>query len=109
MPARTAETVETAEGDCMDAPSRSSVMGHDDNAWRDEAACRGTALGLFFPEDGHPDARATSAAAKAVCASCPVAEPCREWAMGHPTEVGIWGGLTEAERRTLRRRKRSVA
>ena len=109
-PPPAAETVETAEGDCMDAPSRRSVMGHnDDDTWRGRAACRGTALGVFFPEEDRPGARSSVAAAKAICASCPVADPCREWAMGHPTEVGIWGGLTEAERRALRRRKRTVA
>lgn len=93
----------------MDAPSRSSVMGHDDSTWRDRAASREAALDLFFPEQGHPDALAMAAAAKAVCATCPVVLACRDWAVAQPTEVGIWGGLTEAERRALRRQKQSVA
>lgn len=68
--------------------------------WVARAACRGGDTRLFFP--GHPD-REPVTAAKAVCARCPVLRPCLAWALSHPGERGIWGGLTEAERRAARR------
>ena len=69
--------------------------------WVARAACRGSDTGLFFPDRY---SRESAGAAKAVCARCPVLRPCRAWAMAHPGERGIWGGLTEAERRAARRR-----
>lgn len=71
--------------------------------WVARAACRGGETRLFFPD---PDDRECGAAAKAICATCPVLRSCRAWAMAHPAERGIWGGLTEAERRDARRRNR---
>ena len=65
--------------------------------WADEAACRGVDKDLFFPAAGK-----NATEAKAICAECPVLEPCREWGIGNET-YGIWGGLSERERRTLRR------
>ena len=72
--------------------------------WRDDAACRGADIDLFFPvseDDGGP--------AKAICATCPVREACLEWAMATHQEDGIFGGMTATERRRLRRRRRSAA
>jgi WhiB family redox-sensing transcriptional regulator len=68
--------------------------------WVARAACRGSDTRLFFPET-----RSTKAveAAKSICSRCEVVRPCRAWAMAHPGERGIWGGLTEAERRAARR------
>lgn len=44
---------------------------------------------------------AREAAAKAVCAACPVLEECRDWVLAVDEPHGIWGGLTESERRDL--------
>jgi len=74
--------------------------------WVSRAACRGSAPGLFFPEEHKKD---TVAAAKAVCAGCPVVRPCRAWALAHPAERGVWGGLTEAERLAVRHHQRQKA
>jgi hypothetical protein len=53
-----------------------------------------------------PDLAAT-AAAKAVCETCPALSACREWAIAQePPLYGIWGGLTENERRQVRRSRR---
>ncbi len=72
-----------------------------DTAWRDEAACRGLDTDVFFPLT---DEEAEEA--KAICATCPVREECLEYALLTRQDDGVWGGLTEAERRRIRRRRR---
>jgi Transcription factor WhiB len=67
--------------------------------WRERAACRGTDLDVFFPERGE-----TADHARQVCAACPVREPCLEYVLSNRITHGIWGGLTERERRPLRSR-----
>ena len=67
--------------------------------WRDLAACRGAALNLFFPERGE-----SAGPARQVCAACPVRQPCLDYAISNRIVYGIWGGLTERERRALRSR-----
>ena len=71
--------------------------------WRAQAAFRGMDPELFFPQRG--DQRSVNAA-KAVCAGCPVRAPCL--ADGLTTRHGIWGGLSERERRATRRRERGA-
>lgn len=77
-------------------------------AWRDSAVCRETDPELFFPTATHGRAyEAQVATAKAVCARCPVRAQCLADALaGMP--VGIAGGLTERERRSLRCQKVSA-
>src|SRR5690606_19682515 len=70
--------------------------------WRDLAACRDEDPELFFPIGTSGPALLQVEQAKAVCRRCPVAAECLTWALGHPEEYGIWGGLTEGERRALR-------
>jgi WhiB family redox-sensing transcriptional regulator len=74
------------------------------NDWRHRAACRNLDPEIFFPvaEDGPVRDRET-ARAKAVCARCPVAAQCLAWALESGQDYGIWGGMTEDERRALRR------
>jgi WhiB family redox-sensing transcriptional regulator len=67
--------------------------------WRELAACRGADLNLFFPERGE-----SAGPARRVCAACPVREPCLDYAITNRISHGIWGGLTERERRALRSR-----
>ena len=69
-------------------------------AWWVEADCRWAPLEItWFPG---PDLAAT-AAAKAVCETCPALSACREWAIAQgPRLYGIWGGLTETERQQVR-------
>ena len=64
--------------------------------WRQLAACRGTDLDVFFPERGE-----SADPAREVCAPCPVRQPCLEYALSNRITHGIWGGLTEWERRPL--------
>jgi WhiB family transcriptional regulator, redox-sensing transcriptional regulator len=82
-------------------------------SWHDRASCRPNPDGsvwdaaddLFFPE-GRSDSDAFAQqveAAKAVCAACPVLSECRSYALANPglTGFGVWGGLSEGERRQL--------
>ncbi|MFH8533400.1 WhiB family transcriptional regulator [Streptomyces tendae] len=48
------------------------------------------------------------AEAKAVCGRCPLERECREWAVGAGESAGVWGGLTDEERRALCRRETST-
>jgi WhiB family redox-sensing transcriptional regulator len=76
--------------------------------WRHRAACRDEDPELFFPiSDVGPGARQT-AQAKAVCARCPVREECLRYALDNGLDYGIFGGLTERERRDLARRNRQA-
>ena len=65
-----------------------------------EAACRKADPDLFFPDEG--DNVAQIAEAKAVCDGCAVKDGCLAFALEFP-QYGIWGGLTDKERRRLRR------
>jgi len=67
--------------------------------WRELAACRGAGLELFFPERGE-----SAGPARQVCAACPVRQPCLDYAISNRITHGIWGGLTERERRPLQTR-----
>ena len=71
--------------------------------WQLSGACRGEDPDTFFHPEGErgPSRRNREAAAKAVCARCPVLAECRTWAISHEA-YGIWGGLTEHQRARLR-------
>ena len=74
--------------------------------WRDYAACRDADPELFFPDGDIRSARARVQKAKLICRGCPVRAACLHWALANGQEAGIWGGLTEDERRRLHRRGR---
>lgn len=75
--------------------------------WRHRAVCRDVDPELFFPVGNSGPALAQTADAKAVCASCPVATECLDWALESGQEAGVWGGLSEDERRARKRSARS--
>jgi WhiB family transcriptional regulator, redox-sensing transcriptional regulator len=81
-------------------------MADHDDTWYRLAACRGAPTDLFFPDPGRAD-HAAVAEAKAVCAACPVQEPCL--VAGMAEYHGIWGGLTVRERRAMRCQQRGEA
>ncbi len=68
--------------------------------WRAQGACVGADTDLFFPGRGE-----RLDAAKRVCATCPVAAACRDYAVPVAELKGVWGGLSEVERRRLRARR----
>jgi hypothetical protein len=77
--------------------------------WRDLAVCRDEEPDLFFPAGSTGPYAQQIEDAKAVCRRCPSVEPCLRWALDTGQETGIWGATSEAERRTLQRRRRNGA
>lgn len=80
--------------------------------WQWRAACRGEDASLFFAPN-HPEAKEErehrERGAKAICATCPVRIECLEYAIRIREPHGIWGGLTEMERRRLVRARDPAA
>src|SRR5271155_1798633 len=70
----------------------------DPLAWQDKALCAQADPEAFFPEKG-----GSTMAAKRVCRSCEVRAECLEYALEHDERFGIWGGMSERERRRLKR------
>ena len=66
--------------------------------WQDRALCAQTDPEAFFPEKG-----GSTREAKRVCRSCEVRAECLEYALEHDERFGIWGGMSERERRRLKR------
>jgi WhiB family redox-sensing transcriptional regulator len=74
--------------------------------WVHRARCKDEDPELFFPIGTTGPAAVQIAAAKGVCMHCDVKSACLEWAMATGQDAGIWGGLSEEERRALRRARR---
>ncbi|MGW1163150.1 WhiB family transcriptional regulator [Streptomyces sp. NPDC002513] len=70
--------------------------------WQAVAACRGMESSMFFPPSGERGRarRKREEAARAVCRTCPVIGACRRFATASNQRYGVWGGLSETERRT---------
>lgn len=82
-------------------------MVEPENDWRLLAACRSLDPGRFFSPDvfeTKQERDEREASAKRVCAACPVREQCLDYAIRAGERYGIWGGLTELERRAYVRR-----
>jgi len=69
--------------------------------WQDYARCAEVGGDVFFPGKGEP-----CEPAKRICRACEVREPCLEYALGHDGLLGVWGGMSERERRQLKRQQR---
>jgi WhiB family redox-sensing transcriptional regulator len=72
--------------------------------WRDKSACLTADPELFFPVGNTGPAVDQIDKAKAVCARCTVTEQCLQYALENGQDYGVWGGLSEDERRALKRR-----
>ena len=72
--------------------------------WRHQAACRDEDPELFFPIGNTGPALLQIEEAKSVCRICPVVEECLAGALESGQDSGVWGGLSEDERRALKRR-----
>ena len=71
----------------------------EDQGWQEQALCAETDPEAFFPEKG-----GSTREAKKICTGCEVRTECLEYALSNDERFGIWGGLSERERRRLRRR-----
>jgi WhiB family redox-sensing transcriptional regulator len=72
--------------------------------WRHRAICRDEDPELFFPVGTSGPAVLQIAEAKTVCRRCPVVSECLAHALGSGEDAGVWGGMSEDERRALKRR-----
>ena len=70
----------------------------DELSWQERALCAQTDPEAFFPEKG-----GSTRDAKKVCVSCDVRGECLEYALEHDERFGIWGGLSERERRKFKK------
>jgi WhiB family redox-sensing transcriptional regulator len=73
--------------------------------WRHRAACRDEDPELFFPIGTTGPALLQVDEAKAVCRRCDAVDECLTWALDSDQDAGVWGGLSEDERRDVRRRR----
>ncbi|MDP2292740.1 MAG: WhiB family transcriptional regulator [Actinomycetota bacterium] len=88
----------------MTIPASSLALANADYTWRRDAICRDTDPDLFFPVGTTGYALVQIDRAKQVCGECPVKVACLDYALETNQDSGIWGGTSEEERRTLRRR-----
>ena len=72
--------------------------------WRHYALCRDEDPELFFPIGNTGPALLQIEEAKKVCGRCAVTESCLQWVLESGQDAGVWGGLSEDERRALKRR-----
>jgi WhiB family redox-sensing transcriptional regulator len=90
------------------ATEAASVHDTEENTamdWRHRALCRDEDPELFFPIGTAGPAVVQIDQAKAVCQRCPVVQSCLDWALSSGQDSGVWGGLSEDERRALKRRQ----
>jgi WhiB family redox-sensing transcriptional regulator len=84
-------------------PTLPLAAGPADEEWRLDALCAETDPEAFFPEKG-----GSTREAKRVCTGCQVRAECLEFALANDERFGIWGGLSERERRRLRLMRRDA-
>jgi WhiB family redox-sensing transcriptional regulator len=83
-----------------DVLSMAELLGEPDGQdWQERALCAQTDPEAFFPEKG-----GSTREAKRICSGCEVRAECLEYALAHDERFGIWGGMSERERRRLKRR-----
>lgn len=76
--------------------------------WQNRAQCRGQDPELFFPVGNTGPAMYQIEEAKSVCRKCEVREQCLEWALENGQDHGVWGGMSEDERRALKRKGKRI-
>jgi WhiB family redox-sensing transcriptional regulator len=86
-------------GDAADAETVFPLDVEEELRWQERALCAQTDPEAFFPEKG-----GSTREAKKICTTCAVRSECLEYALGNDERFGIWGGLSERERRRLKRR-----
>lgn len=82
-------------------PESAKIESPEEYEWMQQAVCKDTSPGKFFPTDS-----VSLEAAQRVCAMCEVRVECLEYALNNRVEHGVWGGSSEQERRRIFRRGR---
>jgi WhiB family redox-sensing transcriptional regulator len=83
-----------------DSAALAELLGEpEEQEWQERALCAQTDPEAFFPEKG-----GSTREAKRICSGCEVRYECLEYALANDERFGIWGGLSERERRRLKRR-----
>ena len=98
---RSVGTVEPIAIDLLREQATMEAFGEpvEEPDWQERALCAQTDPEAFFPEKG-----GSTREAKRICSGCEVRAECLEYALANDERFGIWGGLSERERRRLRRR-----
>ena len=79
-------------------PALPAMLTPEDDLWQEKALCAQTDPEAFFPEKG-----GSTREAKRICLGCEVRDACLDYALANDERFGIWGGLSERERRRLKR------
>ncbi|MBP2474589.1 WhiB family redox-sensing transcriptional regulator [Crossiella equi] len=93
------ESAPTGVGVLVDLFDPALMAEEEEADWQERALCAQTDPEAFFPEKG-----GSTREAKRICSGCEVRAECLEYALAHDERFGIWGGLSERERRKLKRR-----
>jgi WhiB family transcriptional regulator, redox-sensing transcriptional regulator len=94
-----ARPVRVKEAELMDGRTVGTDLLGIAPEWQERALCSQTDPEAFFPEKG-----GSTREAKRICSRCEVKDQCLEYALGNDERFGIWGGLSERERRRIKRR-----
>jgi WhiB family redox-sensing transcriptional regulator len=86
-------------GGIVSLPALELVLDQEESSWQERALCAQTDPEAFFPEKG-----GSTREAKRICVGCEVKAECLAYALANDERFGIWGGLSERERRRLKRR-----
>jgi WhiB family redox-sensing transcriptional regulator len=86
----------------MTTPLHEIAPGSLERAWMADGLCAQTDPESFYPEKG-----ASTREGKRICHGCPVAAECLEYALARDERFGIWGGLSERERRRLKNARKA--
>jgi len=101
LPGMTATADAMPDSEVIVPPLRAlldAVYGAAEQDWQDRALCAQTDPEAFFPEKG-----GSTREAKRVCQACEVRTECLAYALENDERFGIWGGLSERERRRIKR------
>jgi WhiB family redox-sensing transcriptional regulator len=99
--------IATPHASGSDGPTTAPLSGEGETHlmdWRHRAACLDEDPELFFPIGNTGPALLQIEEAKGVCRRCDVLDTCLRWALESGQDAGVWGGLSEDERRALKRR-----
>ena len=97
-----AQVTELVSGDLLSGPFTVIDGGVEEPEWQERALCAQTDPEAFFPEKG-----GSTREAKRICSGCDVRAECLDYALAHDERFGIWGGLSERERRRVRLARRT--